>query len=275
MLKKRNTKSVEAPVVVAGLVGDEGLHEVEKPVPWGPFRVVLYALFIYFAAQFAAATLVGIIPMLNGWSSQRVSEWIANSVVAQFWYVLVAEALMFAAVYWFVRTYKVSLRRLGLNKPRLMHVVHMLAAFALYFISYVILLSIVTHLFPSINVTQKQELGFDNASRSHLDLVLAFVSLVLLPPIVEETVFRGMVFQGILTKYKPVVATVLTSVLFATAHLQFGSGNPLLWTAAIDTFTLSMVLCLLRYKTGSLWPGIYLHMTKNCIAFLALYVFVH
>ena len=146
-----------------------------------------------------------------------------------------------------------------------------LAGFAVYFISYSILLTIATHIFPAINVNQKQQLGFQNASGSR-DLILTFISLVVLPPFVEETVFRGFIFTGLRNNLKWWWSALLTSVIFASAHLEFGSGQPLLWSAAIDTFTLSMVLCYLRQKTDSLWPGILLHALKNCIAFVALFI---
>jgi membrane protease YdiL (CAAX protease family) len=61
-------------------------------------------------------------------------------------------------------------------------------------------------------------------------------------------------------------------LLFAAAHLQWGSGAPLLWVAAIDTFVLSMVLSTLREKTGSLWSAIGLHAIKNGVAFTLLFV---
>ncbi|MEJ0073120.1 MAG: CPBP family glutamic-type intramembrane protease [Candidatus Saccharibacteria bacterium] len=43
---------------------------------------------------------------------------------------------------------------------------------------------------------------------------------------------------------------------------------------AIDTFTLSVVLCYIREKTGTLWSGVLIHALKNGIAFLSLYIFV-
>ena len=138
-------------------------------------------------------------------------------------------------------------------------------------IGYTVLLSLATHIFPTINVNQKQQLGFQNSSGS-LDLFLTFVSLVVLPPLVEETVFRGFIFTGLRSSLKWWWAAFITSLIFATAHLEFGSGQPLLWSAAIDTFTLSLVLCYLRQKTDSLWPGILLHALKNCIAFVALFI---
>jgi membrane protease YdiL (CAAX protease family) len=242
-----------------------------KKVPWGPGMAVLYAVAIYFAAQIIASLLVIIYPHLRGWSRQHAMGWLNTAVTAQFWYVLFAEALTVGAVWWFVHKRKSSLRAIGWRRPEWMGVVYALAGFFVYFVVYAVLLSIATHLFPSLNVNQKQQLGFNNATGT-INLWLAFVSLVVLPPLAEETVFRGFVFTGLRNRFTPVWAAVITSVLFASAHLEFGSGQPLLWVAAIDTFTLSLVLCYLRQKTDSLWPGIFLHALKNGIAFTSLFL---
>ena len=70
-----------------------------------------------------------------------------------------------------------------------------------------------------------------------------------------------------------VPAAIITSLMFAVGHLQFGSGAPLLWVAALDTFVLSLVLCYIREKTDSLWPGIFIHAIKNALAFSVLFLF--
>jgi hypothetical protein len=83
---------------------------------------------------------------------------------------------------------------------------------------------------------------------------------------------RGFLFSSLKRGMTVVVAAIVTSSIFAIAHLQFGSDAPLLWLAAIDTFVLSLVLCYLRQKTGSLWPCIGLHMIKNGLAFTVLFL---
>src|SRR5207302_836378 len=113
------------------------------------------------------------------------------------------------------------------RRPEWMDPVFALAGFAAYFVAYIALLGVATHLFPLINVDQKQNLGFQDTS-STVSLTLTFLSLVILPPLVEETVFRGFVFSGLQSKLKPVVTALLTSALFASAHLEFGNGQPLL-----------------------------------------------
>ncbi len=239
-------------------------------VPWSPWAGVLYAVAVFFTAQVLAGLFVVFYPHLRGWGAARTEQWF-ETTVGQFWFVLIAEILTFGAVWWFVRWRRSSLRALGWRRVRWTDGVFALAGFAVYFVGYVVLLTVAARLFPSLNVDQKQELGFQNAAGG-LAIVLTFLSLVVMPPLVEETVFRGLVFTGIRNKLKPLWAALLTSVLFASAHLQFGSGKPLLWVAALDTFTLSLVLCYLRHKTDSLWPGILLHALKNGIAFITLFV---
>jgi CAAX protease family protein len=246
-------------------------HASAGRVPWSPWTAVIFAIVVYFAAQIAASLIVVIYPHMRGWDRRVATNWLDNSVIAQFWYVLFAEAITFGAIWWFIRRRKSTLGSIGWKRPRAWDPVAALAGFAVYFIGYAIVLSIVTHIFPSLNVNQKQQLGFQNATGGG-SLVLTFLSLVVLPPLVEETVFRGFVFTGLRSKMGWVWAAVLTSALFATAHLEFGSGQPLLWVAAIDTFCLSLVLCYLRQTTNSLWPGIFLHALKNGIAFVTLFI---
>lgn len=232
---------------------------------------VVYAVLVYFAAQFLAGLALYAYPLARGWGNARASDWLDNSTWAQFWYVLLAEALTFGAIWWFIHRRKSTLRAIGWKRIRLSDPLLTLAGFGVYFIAYAVVLALATNLFPGINVNQKQELGFDNTT-GDTNLVLTFLSLVVLPPVVEETVFRGFVYTGLRNKMKPILAALITSALFATAHLEFGSGKPLLWVAALDTFTLSLVLCYLRQTTDSLWPGILLHALKNGIAFISLFI---
>ena len=234
---------------------------------------MLYAAGAFFAAQYAASLLALLYPLYRGWDATQTQDWLYHNVVGQFVYILFAEVLTFGAIWWFVRRKKSSMRAIGWRWPRWQDPVYTLAGYAAYFVLFLVLLMAAKALVPSLNLDQKQELGFDSVV-GNTNLVLTFLSLVVLPPVVEETVFRGFLFTGLLTKFKPLRAAVLTSVLFAAAHLQFGSGAPLLWVAGIDTFVLSLVLCYLRYKTDSLWPGIFLHALKNAIAFLTLYIFI-
>lgn len=140
-----------------------------------------------------------------------------------------------------------------------------------YFAIYIALVLALKALIPSLNTGQEQELGFGEHVAG-ADLAYVLMSLVLLPPIVEEILVRGFLYTGLRSKFPKIPAALITSILFAMAHLQFGSGNALLWIAALDTFTLSMVLVYLRDKTDSLVAPIGVHMLKNGIAFMSLFI---
>ena len=134
-------------------------------------------------------------------------------------------------------------------------------------ITYLILTSIITAIamsvFTFVNYEQAQDTGFSNMS-SQAEYVMAFIMLVIIAPIAEEILFRGYLF-GKLRKYAPIwVAILITSLLFAIVHFA--------WNVGFDVFALSIVLCLLRVVSGSLWPSIMLHMLKNSIAFYFLFI---
>ncbi len=134
-------------------------------------------------------------------------------------------------------------------------------------VTYIILTSIVSAiamaLLPFVDYSQAQQTGFAHIA-GQSEYILAFISLVIVAPVAEEILFRGYLF-GKLRKYAPLwVAVLVTSLLFALVHFQ--------WNVSIDVFALSIVLCLLRVVSGSLWPSILLHMLKNGIAFYFLFI---
>jgi len=132
---------------------------------------------------------------------------------------------------------------------------------------YLVLTAVVTSVAMSfltfVNYDQPQETGFTNISQQH-EYILAFIMLVIIAPVAEELLFRGYLF-GKLRKYAPLwISTFITSLLFAIVHFA--------WNVGLDVFALSIVLCLLRVITGSLWPSIMLHMLKNGVAFYFLFI---
>lgn len=88
-----------------------------------------------------------------------------------------------------------------------------------------------------------------------------FVVGVLLAPFVEEIFFRGFLFQGFRQKYGWKSAMLLSSAIFAAAHL-----DPV---ALIPTFLLGFVLAYLYHRSNSLWPGIILHFLINGLSLCA------
>ena len=246
----------------------------DSDVNWTPLEAIGVTIFIYFATQVIVALGAGLIGSQAGLNDDQLNATLNNSPGWQFLFILVTEILTAWLLYTFiVKVRMTSLKAIGVVKPKLRDIGYALAGFGAYFAIYgLVVFNLFQHLFPQVDTNQRQDLGFGSGV-SGPALLFVFFSLVVLPPLVEELLVRGFLYTGLRTKLPIIYAAIVTSLVFASAHLQWGNGKPLLWTAAADTFTLSMVLIYLRQKTGSLWPGIGVHFIKNSIAFAVLFVF--
>jgi len=244
----------------------------KQPIAWGPVAGVVGTIVIFFLAQIAAVAILAVYAGAQNWSDARTDRWFEESVYAQFSLALLVDVLSLQLLYFFLKSRKSNFRALGLKAFRARDLAYALSGYAVYFVSYLAAIIAITNFIPQIDTEQRQELGF-RMDVAGPELAIVFVSLVILPPIIEEVLFRGFLYTGLRQKLPFIISALVTSAIFAVAHLQFGSGNPLLWIAAIDTFFLSMVLVYLREKTGSLAAPILLHALKNGIAFMTLFVF--
>lgn len=240
-------------------------------IPWNPLVAVALVIVIYFLSQVVASLVVSLYPLLQHWSKSQTNDWLASSIYAQFFYVVIAEGIVVGAVYKFLKLYGVGWKAIGFRKPQWMDLGMGLAVAPLYYLSYFVTIIVAGNLAPSLNVNQAQQLGFSPVGSGQM--IVTFISLVILPPLVEETLMRGYLYTSLKKGLPQISAALVTSVIFASAHLQAGSSAPLLWIAAIDTFVLSLFLIWLREKTGSLWASMTLHALKNSIAFISLFIF--
>lgn len=254
-------------------IKDTKTHSGDDKASWGPIVGVVYSLGLAFVGGSAiAGLLISFVLTVFGMSKYSINDWYANPWGA-FVYSLVTAAIAVGAIAIFMSRTRSSWRSIGIVPPRWKHVGLAITAVLAYMVLYVVVISIVRALLPAINLEQQQDLGI-TTPHGLGEMVLVFVTLVVLPPIVEETIFRGFMYSGLRTKLPFIVSAVITSVLFALGHLQFGNAAPLLWVAAIDTFILSMVMCYVRERTGSIIPTMIMHALKNLLAFSFLYIFV-
>lgn len=244
---------------------------VEKPkITWGPVVAVVVTVVIYFLAQFLGSIIILTIANLKGLQGDQLSLWI-DQTWPQFFYIALVEGVSLGVLWLFLKHRKASFKTLGLTRPKLIDLGWVFIGFVIYLPLLIAVMTAVKVWFPEINLDQEQQIGFQTAQGANL--ILVFISLAILPPLAEEIMTRGFLYLGLRKKLPVVWAALVTSMIFAMAHLQFGSGAPLLWAAAIDTFILSLVLVFLRQKTGRLWAPIGLHIIKNSIAFMALFIF--
>jgi membrane protease YdiL (CAAX protease family) len=101
---------------------------------------------------------------------------------------------------------------------------------------------------------------------------LLVLTTVLLAPVAEETVFRGILFQGLRARTGFWPAALASGALFTLAHLGEGGG----WLAAIvitsGIMPLGILFAALVERRGSLVPSVVAHATYNAIGVAALIV---
>jgi len=92
--------------------------------------------------------------------------------------------------------------------------------------------------------------------------LLLFLRLVVIAPIFEELVFRGIILAGYLKNYSPLKAILASSLLFGLFHFNI--------TQFIGGFFFGMFLGWAYYKTRSISFSIILHAAVNFLPFLVL-----
>lgn len=226
-------------------------------VPWGAVTSVLWALLVYLTPTYVLVQLI---------RSSVISFPENISATTQFAVQATLSLASLALIWLIIRLYglklKQGLRALRLTRPRIKDLMTAVLVYPLYFLSVIVFFLVIQIFFPQANLDQAQEIGYEGTQG--LQLVVVFIGLVIIPPIVEEILFRGFLYGGLMKRFSPVIAAILVSALFGWAHQQFNVG--------VDTFILSLFLCYLRFKTNSLWPSILLHSLKNLVAFVLRFI---
>ena len=91
-------------------------------------------------------------------------------------------------------------------------------------------------------------------------------------PIVEETLFRGVVFGSLRTRSR-VLAYLVSTLLYGLYHvwqyaLIYADAGMLLY--AVQYIPVSLALAFCYERTESVWPPVFVHMIVNAVSFSVL-----
>ena len=129
------------------------------------------------------------------------------------------------------------------------------------------LLTKIFELFPWFNAAEDQNVGYSFLNGAP-ERILAFLALALVAPIAEEIIFRGWLYgklrERVPKKISIPVSIFLVSLIFGLLHGQ--------WNVGINVFAMSVVVCLMREITGTIYSGILLHILKNAVAFYLVFI---
>lgn len=189
-------------------------------------------------------------------------EELSNSLVYLFVATILAQLCFLAVAYFynknnkinFVQASKLNLE-LNIKNVLICVLISMVAVFGLYNF-----INMISGFFV--------KLGFGSSSVSLPNntfywFIINVVLLAIIPAIMEEFIFRGMIFNG-LRKSSFIVATIVSSVMFALIHLSINQ--------FVYPIIMGIVFSFVLEKTGSLAYSMIVHCCNNFIVILISYI---
>ncbi len=96
-------------------------------------------------------------------------------------------------------------------------------------------------------------------------ITFALISNILIVPIIEELIFRGLIFTRFLKEFNINAAILISSTLFGLIHLPDISQS-------IFTFVGGVISCLILIRTKSIIYSITFHIVWNGLIFISYYI---
>ena len=218
----------------------------------------ILAIITFYAAQF----IVGV-PMLIILGSETLKTPLIATIFSVLVYVLSFIFLLFTFKHIKPLKTPVTRNELGFKDLVTFSDIGLAIAGLFGYLTFSAILTALFSVFPWFNLTENQPLLYSTLI-SPLNKVFAAIALVVVGPILEEVIYRGLIYGKLRKKHSLVTSILIVSVLFGFLHGQ--------WNVGVDVFALSVVACLMRETTGTIYAGIILHVLKNTIAFYFLFM---
>jgi membrane protease YdiL (CAAX protease family) len=239
----------------------DALHQTAR-VPWAGMRAVVDVVVIYIGAQIIAAIIAVIATRGGNGLDDVLPVLLVLSPVATF-------VITWA---WISLRYRTSLAALrGARRGDLADVGIGLGIGVACLLGQRLIVFIIAAIANSAGVELPvvQETFRMIAQNPDVAPLLVLTSVVL-APIAEEVVFRGVLFQGLRARSGFWVAALVSAGLFTLAHLGEGGG----WLASAvivsGILPLGVVFAALVERRGTLLVSIVAHATYNAIGVAAL-----
>ena len=116
-------------------------------------------------------------------------------------------------------------------------------------------------IFPSLSNETDSAL-YDQVLKG-MSPISVIITVVVVPAICEELIFRGFFFKRLTSVVKPFPAMLVSGVIFGAAHFDLYKLLPV--------SIMGVVFAYIAYKTGSFFMTALLHMVNNAVSVVALY----
>jgi membrane protease YdiL (CAAX protease family) len=233
------------------------------PRPWGWQPVVV-----------PCAALLGLIVLGNVVSHLIVAHSFTAAVVETIALNAALYGTLFATVYYAGRElagrYGGWGWAFGLQRPRWMDGAWVAAGIGMVFAGRIAVVLVANNLTHGKAGTESQNLTVH--STSPIVYVLLGVIAVLIAPVIEETVFRGLLLRTLMHRIGFWPAALISTAIFAAFHIyEVGTLAGALTLAGV-VFVLGLTNCLLVRWSGRLAAGMILHALFNALALVVVIV---
>jgi ABC-2 type transport system permease protein/sodium transport system permease protein len=115
----------------------------------------------------------------------------------------------------------------------------------------------------SLSAKAREALAEQMKQLPELPPLLVLLAYAVTPAVVEELFFRGYLFNALAAGNRPRNAIIISAVLFGIFHVLVH--DSLMLERAVPTTLLGLILGWVRWRSGSVWPGMLLHVGHNSL----------
>lgn len=214
---------------------------------WGDMLAVVG---IYLLATVATSVITAIIAAVSG-GTEGLAERMSSGPMSAISYALsMGLTIVGVLIYRTLRRGKGKLFSLSLKgfNPMLI-----LWGFVLVLITGIVI-EPVLNLFPESFLELLNQMGAKGG--------WSVLMLVVLAPIMEEVLFRGILLESVRSKYSSGRAIVVSALMFGVIHI--------IPQQVVNAFVIGLILGYIYVRTDSLWPVIIIHALNNAMAYVIM-----
>ncbi len=232
-------------------------------VPWGFWDVVVAALPLILS--FALVVVIHFFPSSTGTPAAQTPTstkiLVANSVVGFVIYGVILLLIWLVTVH----KYHIGWSALGVRRPPRWYFALVLPILLGMYVGATIVSAVVVKLFygGKANNPQVKDLT-GGGGFSWTSLILALITASIVAPVIEELLFRGMLYGWLRTRWSAVGGVILSAAIFSGAH-----AIPLVLASI---FVVGLTLAIVYEKTKSTLATMALHSLFNTIGVIAVFI---
>ena len=211
---------------------------------------MLAVIGIYLLAAVATSIVVAIIAAVSG-GVENLAQTMSNGPMSALSYALsMGLTVIGVLVYKKLRRGEGKLFRLSLRgfNPMLI-----LWGFVLILITGIVIEPLL-ELFPDSFLKMIDQMGANGG--------WSVLMLVILAPVMEEVLFRGILLEAVRSKYSSGRAIVVSALMFGVIHF--------IPQQVVNAFVIGLILGFIYVRTDSLWPVIIIHALNNAMAYVVM-----